>query len=499
MLHRRRHRTVRITPSCVTLIILIALVVAPLLAAPAVVQAQDTPQPIALGENKIGELTATAPRSAFSYNAIAGQPVLLEVLSLTDGLVPQFDITTSSGALVRAVGNPNLSNTVSDTITFDQAQAYIITVSSVNGTTGQFVLRLAPGAPPAPPAPLAIDQPAEGTLAPAGAAAFSFFADSAAELSLQITGPTSLPGVSAELKNDAGTVVGLVSSQLTGGAFSIPPGQGAYVLTLRNDSGQGGPLNYRVLLTRQGSLGPAPGATPTFVPTPTVSAVPLPVLPSTGPCVLATGSGVNVNVRRGPGTDYEAFTRIIPSNVYSVMGRNSDSSWYMIDHGDGQGWVAASVTRLGGDCTHLPIAITPAPPLTLTPPATPPIAGDNEQPNVVMRYGVDLSAGFYGQISYPHGDRQDTIAYRMANVPSPVPGGANRPQFRYSIRCTGHGVEYAVIEFSDGSTRACPPDTANFSILVSDSTPRADYFTIKLTGGDNAYVEWYVSFNWYIP
>lgn len=83
---------------------------------------------------------------------------------------------------------------------------------------------------------------------------------------------------------------------------------------------------------------------------PTATPIPLPVLPTDGACVLATLGPDAVNVRQGTSTDTAIVGSLNPYEIYSVIGRNADSSWLQIN----LGWVAAFVTRQGGNCSTLP-------------------------------------------------------------------------------------------------------------------------------------------------
>lgn len=108
-----------------------------------------------------------------------------------------------------------------------------------------------------------------------------------------------------------------------------------------------------------GVFGPreSQGCAPSPVP---ATAVPLPPLPVDGPCVVATLDVGAVNVRQLPTTDSAIVGALDPYQVYSVIGRNADFSWLQIN----TGWVAAFVTRQGGDCSTLPQTDAPqaAPP-----------------------------------------------------------------------------------------------------------------------------------------
>ena len=284
-----------------------------------------------------------------------------------------------------------------------------------------------------------------------------------------------------------------LAAQLEGGAFNLPANAETYQLTLLND-GELASATFTAALNPSGGAcaDNQPVGTPEVSPT---NSIALPVLQPSGPCVLATLRAGVVNARSGPDTTFSVVSTISPMSTYNVVGRTADNSWYQIDYGGGTGWVAGFVTRLGGICSNVPVTYTPP---TITPPtpqATLQIAGDNEI-NTDIPYARGTSVGFSGALSYPQGDRQDTISYHLTDVPSSVPSGV---QFRYSILCYGTGVEYAQIRFSDGSTRPCTPDRANFTEYVTDNSPRSDFFTVVLLGGDNAYVTWSVQFNWYIP
>ena len=90
------------------------------------------------------------------------------------------------------------------------------------------------------------------------------------------------------------------------------------------------------------------------------SPVPLPPLPADGACVAATRDTGAVNIRQGTSTDTPIVGTLDPYQIYAVIGRNADASWLQINGG----WIAAFVTRQGGDCSALPQTDAPqaAPP-----------------------------------------------------------------------------------------------------------------------------------------
>lgn len=83
---------------------------------------------------------------------------------------------------------------------------------------------------------------------------------------------------------------------------------------------------------------------------PSPTPIMLPDLPTTGACMIATLEANAVNIRQTPSTDAPIVGQIDPLQIYPVIGRNADSSWWQI----AQGWLAGFVTRRGGDCASVP-------------------------------------------------------------------------------------------------------------------------------------------------
>ncbi len=449
-----------------------------------VASAQDV---LPLDQLVIGTISAANPTTTYSFSAASGQTLQIEAVEVTTGLAPQFTVSNSAGG--QDVPNPNLLSDLKAILTFVQGGTYYVSVSSASGMTGQFVIRISDTTTGTTPTTqqLMVGQPVSGSLT-SGQTITYMVTSSTSELVLSVEG-----NVSATLQTASGETAGTIGSagSLNGGAFYLSPGVDTYQLQLSNNAGV--PLAYTASLNPRGTGGslPAPTATPQGA-----TSVPLPVLPSTGNCVLATSQNVFVNVRRTPSTDAEIVANINPQGTYAVIGRISDSSWYEINTGSGSGWVAGYVTRRGGDCSNVPVTYTPPTSMPM-PTATTSgrIAGDNEWRDVPIPYEKGFEVGQGGAISYPNGDREDTITYHINNVPSSIPSDV---QFRYRIRCSGD-YQYAQVQFTGGSTAACTPDGTNYAEYFTSSSGTLGGFTIAMTGGDNAYVEWSVTFSWYIP
>ena len=472
----------------------ILLLLALLLLLPVAVHAQDT---LTIGELKPGIVVAGNQPQTFQVNIPLAGIYEITVAEAEPGLAPQFSVATLSGIPVATAANPNAAAIVQQDVEFAEPGLYLLSVDSSIGASGRFIVQILPGRQLPPIMPLGIGQLTQGTIATGGGQRFGFSADPLNMLTVSISGQ-----VSSELMDSAGNSYGRLSELLAGGSMIVPPGTTGYVLMLSNDT-QMLPADFSLIITAGDSVIETEPVAP---PSPDATSRPQPVMPPSGACVLATDDLMFVNVRSMPTTAGDnRIGQISPYETYMVVGRVNDYSWYEIMAGPIQGWVAASVTRTGGDCTNVPITftpVTPAPMMSPTPMMTPMISptpriAEDFEVNTTISFTRDLQVGFSGDISYPLGDRQDTVRWRLIDIPANPPPGA---QFRYSIRCTGPGVEFAQLVFtSDGSTQPCTETASNFVQVITATSRRDDAVTFRLNGGDNAFVTWRISFNWYIP
>jgi uncharacterized protein YraI len=81
----------------------------------------------------------------------------------------------------------------------------------------------------------------------------------------------------------------------------------------------------------------------------------------------------DVNVRSGPGTEYDQVGVLVPGQTSAILGQSPDSTWIKIEYiggPDNTGWVFGSFVRIIGDNANIPTLIPPATP-TLRPTTTP--------------------------------------------------------------------------------------------------------------------------------
>ena len=161
-----------------------------------------------------------------------------------------------------------------------------------------------------------------------------------------------------------------------------------------------------------------PSVTPIISDTPTLTSTPTQTPPEVF-CPPQVTAFQNSNCRSGPGSAYEITGSLSQADSSSVVGRNNDSSWWVIERPGGSGncWIWAELVQLSSTECEIPIvAAPPLPPTdTPTPTSTPTATAttvDNQPPpipspqqpangaNLSCRSSVTLS---WGAVSDPSG------------------------------------------------------------------------------------------------
>lgn len=351
--------------------------------------AQDggpAPLPINIGENQIGEVTLESPVVAFAITLAAPQALDIQALSLTPGFAPALQVFDPSGLPIQAALNAEQVTTLRVVTGTLAAGTYRIDVSSASGQPGQFVLSVQAGEPLSPPEPLVPGETVEDEAANGAPPQRYAFTGSDADGMLLFVESRLATGAPSVILKDAETFETLaISGGLVAGVrYRIPPGAVDYLVEVGN-SGSWDPQAYTICVQPDSDTGPfceavgaagAPSPTPTVTPfvaspTPVPPQQPLPPLPSTGPCVVASATGGPVNVRSGPSTQFPPLFQLSGGAFTPVTGRLADGSWYQVNVNGVTGWISASVIRFGGQCGIVPVA---------TPPPTSPPTDDTPTP-----------------------------------------------------------------------------------------------------------------------
>jgi len=117
----------------------------------------------------------------------------------------------------------------------------------------------------------------------------------------------------------------------------------------------------------------APAAT--VAAAPTATAAPTAVPPTAAPTAPATPkltTSQNVNVRSGPGTNYNRLGELDAGQIFDITGKNPAGDWYQFNYNGQAGWVRNDFVTVSGDAGGVKVAENiPAPPPTARP-APPP-------------------------------------------------------------------------------------------------------------------------------
>jgi uncharacterized protein YraI len=152
----------------------------------------------------------------------------------------------------------------------------------------------------------------------------------------------------------------------------VPTQGGAHTIQLKGLNEQGAVIvssDAVVVMVNAPTPSPAPTQlppTPTLAPPPTQAPTQAPA--AAEPAAVSQGTtasvkeGDYVNVRKGPGFEYDKIGTLDLGQSAPVIGKNADASWWQIRFptaADGVGWVTAQLITVNGDANSLPVAAAP--------------------------------------------------------------------------------------------------------------------------------------------
>ena len=218
--------------------LLLAVILVVLMGTVGIVNAQE---PIALDEIKPGAISPANPLPSFDFVASPGQNIEIEVLAISEGMVPQFVVQLENNALgVWYALAPQ--NSVKSSVALTEGGTYRIVVGTTNGVQGQFVITVREVIPPPT---LVIGAPTSGPLADGDSITYLLEAGPTNRLALAVTGES----IAADLYDADGNLVGSLTNNLAGGGFYLPGGSGAYSIEVRDATPDTAAAAYQLSLT----------------------------------------------------------------------------------------------------------------------------------------------------------------------------------------------------------------------------------------------------------
>lgn len=113
----------------------------------------------------------------------------------------------------------------------------------------------------------------------------------------------------------------------------------------------------------------APTNTPRPTDPPAATAIPASATPNVPTARFTTG----INVRSGPGTNFEPpIGNFAANDTSEILALNTNGTWYRVRFRGTDGWVFAQLAEVTGDLSGLPREVGPATPVP-PPPTTPPL------------------------------------------------------------------------------------------------------------------------------
>jgi len=135
-----------------------------------------------------------------------------------------------------------------------------------------------------------------------------------------------------------------------------------------------------------------------------------------------------LNVRSGPGTNFNSLGTLNPQDVVRLTGKDSNGAWLQIDFPtgpEGKGWVSAAFVQAQGVenlpivtesgqivGTGTPTVVPPTPTLTVVPAWEDQDSPSNPVASVLFEPAGMQMLIYNGDLSTPQGDSQDWIAFR---------------------------------------------------------------------------------------
>lgn len=130
-----------------------------------------------------------------------------------------------------------------------------------------------------------------------------------------------------------------------------------------------------------------------------------------------------INVRSGPGTNFDTLGTLIPNDVVSVTAKDASGAWMQVDFKGQAGWAASEFLKVN-DADPLPVSAGPtqasaaevtAVPTPIAPP--PMLDSDSRQSplaSVVLSPSVNRAFQFNGHVSSLNGDAEDWIQFKSS-------------------------------------------------------------------------------------
>ncbi len=124
-----------------------------------------------------------------------------------------------------------------------------------------------------------------------------------------------------------------------------------------------------------------------------------------------------LNVRSGPGTNFESFGTLISNDVVLITGKDSSGKWIQIQYKGQVGWASSEFLRIDAGTESLPVTLDTAPATeqdtTSTIFSAPQDDDSIQNPSTSVIFSSDGTSQFQinGIVSTPDGDTEDWVQF----------------------------------------------------------------------------------------
>ncbi len=445
---------------------------------------------ITYGTAVAGSITEQASFLVYQFNGGAGDEIIATVVGMSAGMSPGLSLLGSNQRQLAladsdpfgAEGVARLAYLLPDT------GRYYLMVTNTAGTPGDFVLHLdgravIPGGDLQAGDMVGVDLPAGS---PPASLNFTGLPGGLSALSIAAITP-DFPFIARLYGPDGGQLGEAGNERLNGATFILRPGGDRYTLII-GPLGQESAGQLSVNFAAGGSAGLLPPALAS--PTPIVAAPTLPpvVQATPTPSTCQVSSTLNVNVRTGPGTNYPAIGSLFPGTALNVIGRNNESTWFVVNYNGQQGWVASSVVQLGGPCGNLPVLTAPPPP-TPVPPPTPTISF-----TVDGGASANITSGQCVTVAWNTANVRE-VYYQNTGVPgvsssTECPTTSQTYTLRVVLQDGSETTRQVSVNVSGGSGALNPGASPNYGIQNVTGGFLPDPITVSATSGGSVNVSY---------
>jgi hypothetical protein len=272
---------------------------------------------------------------------------------------------------------------------------------------------------------------------------YAFQANPARPTQLTLRPLTNDVRYSAEVRDGRGTVVAALGGTMRNAVMTLDPDDGLYEVTIQSKGDD--PAGMLAILVGSQTVQPVTNYQAANVAS-VQSLIPFQPLNLTAPltpgdCTVASSTDSNVNIRSGPGLNYDVIGSLTYGQSTTVTGQTQDG-WYRTTLNGREAWISASVVTRYGMCDQAGL---------LSP-------GDLQL--IVDRDGWGK---LDERLSYQDVHTQDVILMTVTNLANIAPD--NYREFSLTLFCSGTGVEFIRWGAPEQPTHRCG------SSIVLPATP----------------------------